>query len=45
MEILTAEQMNIADRKTIEELNVPSIVLMENAARSVFDTFSMFKIK
>ena len=44
MEILTAEQMNIADRKTIEELNVPSIVLMENAARSVFDTFSMLKI-
>jgi NAD(P)H-hydrate epimerase len=44
MEVLTAEQMSIADKKTIEELKVPSIVLMENAARSVFGVFTKLKI-
>ncbi|MEF3254175.1 MAG: NAD(P)H-hydrate dehydratase [Deferribacterales bacterium] len=32
MEILTAEQMSLADKLTIENLHIPSIVLMENAA-------------
>ena len=44
MEILTGEQMSVADKKTIEELKVPSIVLMENAARSVFDVFTKLEI-
>lgn len=37
MEILTSEQMSKADRYTIDELKIPSIVLMENAAKSAFD--------
>lgn len=44
MEVLTAEQMSLADKKTIEWLNIPSIVLMENAARSVFDVFKHLDI-
>ena len=35
MRILTAEQMREADRRTIEEIGLPSAVLMENAGRQV----------
>jgi len=35
MRVLTAEQMRDADRRTIEELGLPSMVLMENAGRQV----------
>jgi len=44
MEVLTAEQISLADKKAIEELKIPSIVLMENAARSVFDVFKHLNI-
>jgi NAD(P)H-hydrate epimerase len=35
MRVLNAEQMRDADRRTIEDVGVPSIVLMENAGRQV----------
>ncbi len=38
MKVATAEQMRGFDRRASEEFGVPSIVLMENAGRSVFET-------
>ena len=35
MRILNAAQMREADRRTIEEIGIPSSVLMENAGRQV----------
>src|SRR3954465_2610783 len=35
MRILNAAQMREADRFTIEEIGIPSVVLMENAGRQV----------
>ncbi len=35
MRILTSSQMREADRRTIEEIGIPSTVLMENAGRQV----------
>ncbi len=35
MKVLTAEQMQTIDRRTIEEIGVPGVVLMENAGRGV----------
>src|SRR6187401_820111 len=35
MRVLNARQMREADRRTIEEIGIPSIVLMENAGRQV----------
>lgn len=37
MEILNSVSMSEADRITIEETGIPSIILMENAAKSVFE--------
>lgn len=38
MEILTGEEMRRVDRRTIEELGVPSILLMESAGRGVAES-------
>ena len=35
MRVLNASQMREADRRTIEEVGIPSVVLMENAGRQV----------
>jgi NAD(P)H-hydrate epimerase len=40
MRVLTAEQMRQADRAAIEEIGVPSMVLMENAALGVVEAIS-----
>ena len=37
MKVLKASEMAEFDRITIEELGIPSLVLMENAARGVFE--------
>ena len=37
MQVLKAKEMAEFDRITIEELGIPSLVLMENAARGVFE--------
>ncbi|ADL13591.1 bifunctional ADP-dependent NAD(P)H-hydrate dehydratase/NAD(P)H-hydrate epimerase [Acetohalobium arabaticum] len=38
MEVVTAQQMQQIDKRTIEELGIPGVVLMENAGRAVVDT-------
>jgi NAD(P)H-hydrate epimerase len=45
MEILNSTQMEQADKYTIETLEIPSIVLMENASKSVFDVFEELDLK
>jgi len=37
MKLLTAEEMRELDRRTIEEIGVPGVVLMENAGRGAAD--------
>src|SRR5918995_7292895 len=51
MRVLTTEQMREADRRTIEDIGLPSIVLMENAGRqtvaameAAFDTLSSSRV-
>ena len=38
MELLTTEQIQNIDRRTIEKMGVPSLDLMENAGKSVAET-------
>ena len=38
MKVVTAEQMQALDRRTIEEVGVPGIVLMENAGRGMVES-------
>src|SRR5215471_16033631 len=38
MRVLNSSQMREADRRTIEDIGIPSIVLMENAGRQVVAT-------
>jgi hydroxyethylthiazole kinase-like uncharacterized protein yjeF len=40
MRVLTAEQMRSVDRAAIEEIGIPSLVLMENAAIGVADALA-----
>src|SRR3954465_1399396 len=35
MRVLNSSQMREADRRTVEEIGIPSLVLMENAGRQV----------
>ena len=35
MKVLTAQQMQAVDRRAIDEVGIPGVVLMENAGRSV----------
>jgi hypothetical protein len=35
MKVLNSEEMSLADRRTIQELGIPSLVLMENASLAV----------
>ena len=35
MKVLTAEQMQAVDRRTIKDVGIPGVVLMENAGRVV----------
>jgi NAD(P)H-hydrate epimerase len=40
MRVLNARQMREADRRTIEDIGIPSVVLMENAGRRVVDAIA-----
>ena len=35
MKVLAAEQMQAVDRRAIDEIGIPGVVLMENAGRAV----------
>ena len=40
MRVLTAEQMAAVDRRAIDEMGIPGMVLMENAAVGVVDALA-----
>ncbi|MFH1537335.1 MAG: NAD(P)H-hydrate epimerase, partial [bacterium] len=40
MKLLTSRQMRELDRRTIENVGIPGIVLMENASRGVFEVIA-----
>ncbi|MBA3271865.1 MAG: NAD(P)H-hydrate dehydratase [Acidobacteria bacterium] len=42
MRILTANQMREVDRRTVEDIGIPSLVLMENAGRQVVAAMESF---